>query len=151
MTRTGPAEEAVKHFTDGYLCSQSVFLAFAEQLGIDPQVAARTAAPFGAGIAHMGRTCGAVTGALVVLGARYGHDEADDGEGQARILEQVRAFLAAFESRHGSLTCCELLGRDLSTDEGLALAREEGLFESACPRYVEGAARLVEEILTGRS
>ena len=147
MKPTRPAEQAVKHFADGYLCSQSVFMAYAEQLDVDPQVAARIAAPFGAGIAYMGRTCGAVTGGLMVLGARFGHAEPEDEEAKERLFEKAQAFLSGFKLRHGSLRCCELLGRDLSTDEGLALARRENLFETRCPGFVEDAARLVGEIL----
>ena len=150
METTILAEQAVKHFEDGYLCSQSVFMAYAEELGIDPQIAARTAAPFGAGIAYMGRTCGAVTGALMVLGVRYGHDDPEDEEAKERLFEKTHAFLSAFEAEHGALVCRELLGWDLSTKEGLAMARQENLFETACPGFVEDAARLVGEIIARR-
>jgi len=147
MKPTRPAEQAVKHFADGYLCSQSVFMAYAEQLDVDRQIAARVASPFGAGIAYMGTTCGAVTGALMVLGVRYGHDDPEDEEAKERVLEKAQAFLSEFESLHGSLRCRELLGRDVSTDEGLDMARQENLFETRCPRFVEDAARLLGEIL----
>ena len=147
MEPKSPAERAARHFIDGYLCSQSVLLTYATRLGIEPAMAARIAAPFGAGIAHTGRTCGAVTGALMVIGLRYGHETPDDVEAKERMYARATSFLSSFEARYGSLRCRDLLGRDLSTPEGAALAREEGLFDDLCPDFVGGAAEILEQIL----
>ena len=140
-------EQAVAHFTEGYLCSQSVLLAYADQVGVEPETAAKIAAPFGAGMARMGWTCGAVTGALMAIGLRYGFETAGDVETKERMYEKERLFLTRFGSRHGALMCRELLGRDLSTPEGFEQAKDEGLFETRCPRYVGDAVRILAEIL----
>ena len=150
MIDANPTEIAVQYFADGYLCSQSVLLAYAEELGIDPRIATRIAAPFGAGIAYTGSTCGAVTGALMAIGLRYGHDVSEGEPPNRDMFERLEAFMSAFEKQHGSVFCRVLLGQDVSTEHGLAAAREEGLFETRCPRYVGDAARLVGEILAGR-
>lgn len=150
MIDANPTEKAVQYFADGYLCSQSVLLAYAEELGIDPRIATRIAAPFGAGIAYTGSTCGAVTGALMAIGLRYGHDVSEGEPPNKDMFERLEAFMSAFEKQHGSVVCRVLLGQDVSTEHGLAAAREEGLFETRCPRYVGDAARLVGEILAGR-
>ena len=147
MADANPIEHAVEHFEEGYLCSQSVLLAYAEKLEIDPGTAARIAAPFGAGIAYTGNTCGAVTGALMAIGLRYGHDMPDDERSKREMFDKLDAFLAAFEGLHGSVLCRALLGQDVSTDQGLKTAREEDLFDTLCPGYVEDAARLLGEIL----
>jgi len=142
-----PVEQAVAYFAEGYLCSQSLLLAYAVRLGIEPGMAAGIAAPFGAGMGYMGWTCGAVTGALMVIGARCGHEAADDGEAKERTVEMVKEVLSLFEARNGSVVCRELLGRDLSTPEGLESARAEGLFETRCPKFVRDAAEIVEQVL----
>lgn len=147
MVDANPIEQAVQHFSDGYLCSQSVLLAYAEELGIGAETAARIAAPFGAGIAYTGSTCGAVTGALMAIGLRYGHDAPDDEQSKKEMFDKLDAYLAAFENLHGSVVCRVLLGQDVGTDHGLNMAREEGLFDTLCPHYVEDAARLLGEIL----
>lgn len=147
MTLRERAEQAVDHFTEGYLCSQSVLLAYADQLGIEPETAAKIAAPFGAGMARMGWTCGAVTGALMAIGLRYGYETAGDVETKEHMYEKERLFLTRFGARHGSLMCRELLGQDLSTPEGFEQAKEDGLFETRCPRYVEDAVKILADIL----
>jgi len=140
-------EGAVAHFADGYLCSQSVLLVYAEELGLDPGMAAKIAAPFGAGMGRMGWTCGAVTGALMAIGLRYGFDTAGDVETKELMYEKERQFLAAFAARNRSVVCRELLGRDLSTPEGLEAARQEGLFETRCPGYIRDAVEILGELL----
>jgi C_GCAxxG_C_C family probable redox protein len=147
MKKGKRVEQAVAHFADGYLCSQSVLLVHAEPLGLDPETAARIAGPFGAGMARMGWTCGAVTGALMVIGLRYGFDTAGDVETKERMYEKEREFLTAFRARNGSVVCRELLDRDLSTPEGLDAARQERLFETRCPGYIEDAVEILGDIL----
>ena len=140
-------EQAVAYFAEGYSCSQSLLMAYAELLSIQPAMAARIAAPFGGGMGHLGRTCGAVTGALMVLGAKHGHIEATDKETKERVYEMVRRFDGMFEARNGATACKDLVGYDLNTTEGLASAREEGIFNTLCPGFVRDAAEIVGEML----
>ncbi len=152
MERLEPAElakVASARFAERYSCSQSVLLAYASRLGIEPGMAARIAAPFGSGMARMGWTCGAVTGALMVIGLRCGHDAAGDTEANERTHAVAREFISLFDARNGSATCRELLGHDVSTPEGLESARAEGLFQSLCPKLVRDAAEIVGTVLDG--
>ena len=68
-------EIAVSTFAANYSCAQSVLSAFANQFGLPVQTALKLASPFGGGIARRGETCGAVTGALLVLGLARGADQ----------------------------------------------------------------------------
>ena len=140
-------EKAVKYFSQEHLCSQAVLMAFAPQLGLEIQIAAKIAAPFGAGIGRLGYTCGAVSGALMVIGLKYGHESADNVETKELTFELTREFLKEFKSRNNHLLCRGLLERDISKPEELELARSEGLFETRCPKFVRDAAEIVEEIL----
>ena len=96
---------------------------------------------------RMGEQCGAVTGALMVIGLKYGMTKAKDEGARDKTYELVREFVAKFKSRHGSIRCRELLGCDLSNDEGLTTAREKGLFDTLCPQLVRDAAEILEEIV----
>jgi len=52
-----------------------------------------------------------------------------------------------FKTRNGSIVCRELLGYDISTPKGKQLAEEKQLFATLCPKYVQDAADIIEEIL----
>jgi C_GCAxxG_C_C family probable redox protein len=88
---TTPQDDAVSHFSEGFNCAQAVLLAHGPRLGIAADDCARLAAPFGAGMARTGSTCGAVTGALMVIGLRLGHTRADDLARKERCYEVNRA------------------------------------------------------------
>ena len=132
-------ERAVSDFRDGCLCSQAVFAAFSEDLGLDRERALKIAAAFGGGMG-MAQTCGAVTGALMVIGLKHGDDRAKAGPVAAEFREK-------FASRAGSVVCKDLLDCDISTPEGAAAAREKELYTSVCPKMVQHAAEILEEIL----
>ena len=88
-----------------YNCAQGVLAAFAEALGMDEDTLFRVGANFGSGM-RIGSTCGAVTGALMVLGlAGAGDQEAATG-----LLRKVRV------NHEGFLDCKDLLKLNMQTD-----------------------------------
>lgn len=151
MNQSDPVDRAVQYFDEGFVCSQSVLMAYAPQLGLDVAAAARLAAPFGAGIGRLGNMCGAVSGALMVIGARYGHAAADDEVAKERAYEIARKLIDQFTKRQGSLVCRELLDCDLSIPHEMERARAEGLFETKCPEFVRAAAQIVAALLRDMS
>jgi C_GCAxxG_C_C family probable redox protein len=132
--------------TAGFNCSQSVFAALAPELGLDQETALKIAAPFGGGISRMGETCGAVTGALMAIGLKEGFSEPDPAA-KERIYQIGRQLLARFSELHASTRCRDLLGCDLSTPEGLAKARQRGVFKNQCPVYVKDAVQIASGML----
>lgn len=138
---------AKAHFAEGFSCSQSLMLTFASRLGIDRDLALKLGASFGGGMARMGWTCGAVTGALMVIGTRYGNVDAKDDDKKEDTYRRVQEFLRLFKEKHGTVNCRDLLGCDLSTPEELERANSEELCQKTCPKYVSGAAELVEKII----
>ncbi len=95
----------------------------------------------------MALTCGAVTGAFMVIGLKYGRTSADDWEAKQKTASLVREFAEKFEERHKSIVCKELLGCDISTDEGSKHAKESNLTGTICPKLVADAVEILEEIL----
>jgi C_GCAxxG_C_C family probable redox protein len=134
--------------TAGFNCSQSVFAALAPELGLDQETALKIAGPFGGGISRMGETCGAVTGALMALGLKAGFS-APDPAAKERIYLLGHQLMARFSELHSSTLCRDLLGVDLSTPEGLAEAKERGLFKTQCPLYIKDAVQIASEMLAG--
>lgn len=125
-------------------CAQSVLLTFAEDLKLDETTALRIALGFGGGMA-MGETCGAVTGAYMVLGMKAQLTQKSLQEIKAETKAAVRKFNELFIAQNGSLVCKKLLGVDLSTPEGAALASEKNLFDTVCTKLVASAAEILEE------
>ena len=135
-------EQAVEYFNQGYSCSQSILLAFAPLLQLSQQTALLIAAPFGGGIAQTGNNCGAVSGALMVIGMRKGHTSPQDKATKEALYVTARDLMHQFEQEHGNLTCQSLLGFRLDVPEEAQKAREAGLFKERCPLFVRTAARL---------
>ena len=141
---TDPLQIANDRFAQGLNCAQAVLSAFAAQFGISEETALRLASPFGGGIARQGQVCGALTGALMVLGLQRGNSAPQGKDETYRISEE---FVQAFQERYGAILCRELIGFDVSTPEGLQAAREGKVFDSVCPGLVNGAAEMLAEIL----
>jgi C_GCAxxG_C_C family probable redox protein len=143
MTRTEVAQQA---FEQGFNCSQSVFVAYAPEFGLDRDNALRVAAAFGGGIGRSGATCGVLTGALMALGMKYGMVQADPQK-KEQMYTIASQFMAEFRRRHGALNCKELIGCDLSTAEGRQQARERNTHHAVCVQLVADACAQLDEIL----
>lgn len=139
-------EKANEFFANRFHCSQAVFAAFAEELGITEQQALKIGACFGSGM-RQGEVCGACTGALMALGLKYGQCNNEDIDARLKTNEVTDKFLSEFKKENGSYMCKELLKCDIRTEEGIATAFEKNLFTEFCPKMVESATRIAENIM----
>lgn len=136
------AEKAEMLYSQGYLCSQAVLAAFAEELGLSEETALKIGACFGSGMCK-GEVCGACTGALMALGLKYGKC-VPGAEGRAKTNEVTVSFLEQFAGENGSYMCRELLGCDITTREGIEYAKKHSLFTEFCPKMVVSAAMIAK-------
>ena len=141
------AETAKKLFEDGFLCAPAVFSVFSEGLGLEKRLALKIACGFGAGICGMGKTCGAVTGALMAIGLKHGKEDLADEESRQKTFALAKEYLDKFRELYGTIECKELIGYDLSNPDELLEARESGVFKTRCTDFVYKSAHLLEEIL----
>lgn len=123
-------------------CAQTVFSLFAPELGIDEKTALKIASGFGGGMA-CAETCGAVTGAYMVIGLKHGHSTPNPEE-KAKTKMLIRQFNEEFKKEHGSLICKQLAGFDISTVEGSSAASEARVFETHCPVFIKTSCRILE-------
>lgn len=142
-----PAEIACGLFEQGFTCSQAVLAAFADRYGLGRDAALRLGCAFGGGIARTGAVCGAVSGALLVLGLAHGRTTIEDVAARETTYAAARAFLSEFHREHGSDVCRVLLGVDIGTPEGHAEALNAGLFKTRCPALVRSAARIASTLV----
>lgn len=146
MLESMTQDKALECFGGGLDCSQVVFGYGAELLGEDKEKAVKIAAAFGGGMWN-GETCGCVTGALMALGLKYGHYKLGDEETKSALLEKRAEFETEFKAINGSLICKEILGHDLSTEEGMAKIMEEGLLATKCPQLACCACDILDDLL----
>lgn len=139
-------EKAKEIFEQKYHCSQAVLAAFANDLGITQEQALKLGGCFGGGMC-LGEVCGAVTGALMAIGLKYGQCTVEDLEGRKLTSDKTKAMMGKFKVENGSYLCRELLGYDITDPEDLAIIMEKQLFTRFCPKMVESATKIAEELL----
>ncbi len=139
-------EKARNYFKNGFNCSQAVFTTFAVDMGMSEELALKVATQFGGG-ARKGEMCGAVSGALMVLGLKYGHCHYDAPEEKSKAYKIAEDFMNRFIEKNGTVVCRELLGYDLTKPEEAQKIKELGLFQITCPKMIQCATEIVEEML----
>jgi C_GCAxxG_C_C family probable redox protein len=127
-------------------CAQSLLTAFCDDLGLDRRLALKIALGFGGGMGSTGRTCGAVTGAYMVLGLRQDLRPETSEQVRKKINDLVQEFNRQFIEINGSMACKDLLGLDLSVPGNREIAREKGLFTTVCPKLVQDSAGILEKM-----
>ena len=137
------ADRAEELFRKGYNCSQSVFVAFAEEIGMSEEEAARMAAPFGAGFGKLREVCGAVSGMTLVAGVLQGYSDPADAQGKKELYALVQKMCREFEEKESSLICRELLG----LEEEPAVRTEEYYRSRPCVGACRTAAEIAEKYL----
>lgn len=137
------SEAAVAMFLEGYNCAQAVVACCGGDKGLGRADAVRVSAAFGGGMSHLDQTCGAVTGALMVIGLRCA---TPDPAGKLKAAGPAKEFAKRFAARNGSIRCTDLLGVNISTAEGLEQARGKGLLKAICPNLVRDAAEILNEL-----
>jgi C_GCAxxG_C_C family probable redox protein len=131
----------------GLNCAQSIVKAFASELTVDEFIAVRMAASLGAGLGRNGYVCGALSGAALVIGARFGNSDPADTAARDKAYALADALLERFEREHHTVLCRNLISFNLKDPEELLRARDEGVFVNRCPVFVISAAKILEQIL----
>jgi len=118
-----------------YNCAQSVACAFAEEIGVDKQTLFRACEGFGLGMGGMNGTCGAISGAVMLASFHNSDGNIDAPASKASTYQLAKAILDKFEEKNKATRCRDLKG----TDTGTVLR--------TCPRCIEDAVEIVQEVL----
>lgn len=142
------ADDAVDYFRQGYNCAQAVFVVFAKEHGLSEDMALKLSTGLGAGRGRLQSTCGAVTGGALAIGLIYGKGADDDtNEKRDKTYDLVRRFDAEFIKVLGTTSCRDILGCDLTTEEGKKKYEAENLREKACEAAVARAVEILDTLL----
>lgn len=140
------SEKAKELFLSGYNCAQAVLLSFADDLKFSKELAQKLAAGFGGGMGKQQETCGAVTGAIMVLGLLKGEDVNNNDELKTSAYGAVKDLSREFVAVYNTTKCRDLIGCDLNTPEGAEKFKEEKIMENLCAGCVEKAVQIVEQL-----
>jgi C_GCAxxG_C_C family probable redox protein len=141
-------DKAVEYFRNKFNCSQAVFTVFGTEHGMPENECLKVACAFGGGMGRQQLTCGAVTGAMMALGLKYGKGLNDNEEKKQQTYSKTRELFAEFIKLHGSTNCRELLnGLDMNNPEDHKKIIEQRLFDVECENYVSDSVTIVEKIM----
>lgn len=142
------SEKALAYFRNKFNCSQSVFTVFSPEYGYSEDDALKVSCAFGGGMGRQQQTCGAVTGALMAIGLKYGKGINDSEEMKQLTYSKTREFFEEFKKIHDSTNCRELLdGLDMTDPEDHKKIMGRNLFDIKCEEYVASAVKIAERIL----
>ncbi len=127
-------------------CAQSTLVALAGDQ-VDPNILQLVGSSFGGGIAQQGKTCGAVSGALMALGIKKGYTENASIEIKSEFYKKANCFINEFKADFGSDQCNELIKCDISDPKQKEKAKVEGVFINICPKFVAAAVHIMDKLI----
>lgn len=141
------SKKAVELFKSGYNCSQAVFGAYAEELGLSLDTAMKISSSFGGGMGRLREVCGTLTGSFMVLGMLEGGYEPKDNTGKAEHYKNIQELSEEFRKQNGSIICRELLGlSQKGADNPVPELRTDTYYKKRpCVELVELAAKNIDE------
>ncbi len=143
-------ELAAQYHERGYGCAQAVLASYAGDFGLEEGLALKMATGFGSGMGRMCEVCGALTGAFMVIGLKYGKEKSDGtryGSETETTYRLIADAAAKFKDRNGSIYCRELIGHDLMDPTERARVVELGLFKTTCRKCILDAVEILETTL----
>jgi len=140
-------EIASEYMRKGFNCAQSIIKAYANEVGIKEEDAIRMASALGGGVGRNGHICGAVSGAALIIGMKFGSTDPANFQAKEKAYNKTNELLEKFSEENKSVLCKELIPYDMKIPEELKKAREAGVFAKQCPLYVLSAGRILENII----
>lgn len=145
------SEKAKELFLKGYNCSQAVVGAFCEDLGLDFDTAMKLSSSFGGGMGRLREVCGAVSGAFILAGLKYGYADPRDKTAKAEHYKLIQDMAAKFKEQNGSIICRELLEVGDKKESHIPDDRTKEYYKKRpCVELVETAAKIAEEFLNNK-
>ena len=129
-------------FLNGMNCAQAVFSSFSEDYGLNASVACKIAGGLGSG-ARTGELCGAVSGAALVIGLKYGQEKPGNSASKQKCNDETEEFMRRFRSANGNIVCRNLLKCDITTKKGRENAIAKELFTTKCKDFVVSAINIL--------
>lgn len=137
-------ENAVKLFSTGCNCSQAILMSYSDEFGLEKKFVERISVPFGGGMSKQGKTCGCLSGALMVIGLKYGENSTTVIANRGLSYNKGKAFIEKFQETFGDTECRELIKLDLNNKADLEEA-QKNVFGSRCKNIVGNTVELLDD------
>lgn len=144
---TDLSHKALTSFRSGKNCAQAVLAAYSEDLEFDADFALAISSGFGAGMGRLQETCGAATGAFMVLGIYNSRKYTENESRRVQTISMIQEFNKRFVAIHKTNNCGLLLGVDLKTEEGRQEMKDKNLSELVCEKCVSDAVIILEDLI----
>ena len=125
---------AIEKHDLGYNCAQSVALTYADLVDMAPEHLFKITEGFGLGGGNMQGTCGAISGAIALIGLLNSCGNLEHPSTKAQTYALGREILERFKAQNGSILCHELKGAGT------------GKVLRSCPDCIMDACQLFEEL-----
>lgn len=139
-------EKAMDLFGNGCNCSQAVLMAYAEDFKLETSILERIAVAFGGGMSKQGKTCGCLSGALMVIGLKFGSDSASIVKNRGISYDKGKEFISIFDKEFGATDCHSLIQLDLNKPRDVEIASKT-VFGSRCKNMVGKTVELLDNFL----
>ena len=143
---TSKQEKAINTFKSNFNCAQSVFTSFSDEFKLDKNTALSLTSGFGGGMGMLQKTCGAVTGAYMVISLFNSKKFIDNKDRKEKSAAMIQDFYNKFTVINGTTNCKKLMNCDLNTEEGFQYAKDHNLFETVCEKCVSDSVLILEDL-----
>jgi C_GCAxxG_C_C family probable redox protein len=141
----GSSDDVIRLYNEGYDCAQCILKAMSGKVEFDEDTALRTISSMGMGLLE-GSICGALLGALAVIGLKYGSSSPDPSSRGIIIVKRAQ-LLMEFRKKYKGITCPEIMGVDVRKDEDNLKAFKEGIYEHFCPKMASDILEILNRII----
>lgn len=139
-------DTTVELLNNGYMCSESIVAAFSSLPGAQAETAIRMSTGFAGGMVH-GKTCGAISGAVMVISLKLGPGITRDQYSKELCIQAIQELFHRFKQRRKTVECRKLLlmnNVNYDNPDEMKNLRAKGV----CELIVRDVAELLEKILT---
>jgi len=127
-----------------YNCCESVLLALKDYFDIDSELIPKIGTGIGAGVSLNGLLCVSVSSVAIAIGIKYGRTSSEVNP--QPTWDMVDKYVAEFKDRFGYVSCRQLTGLNLKTEEGLKKYFAK-VHDYACVKRFKFAVEKAIEIL----
>lgn len=142
-------EMAAVYGPEFYGCAQVTAGTLMEILGISDDLLLK-AASFFAGGSKRCLTCGAISGALIILGVKYGRIPDDGTEEKEESVDPAMELIDKFINEYGTTNCYELTGFDFRDTAQFQAFKDTPEAKQKCTEKMSKVCGWVAEIISKR-
>jgi C_GCAxxG_C_C family probable redox protein len=122
-------------------CAETTLIVLQKAYGLSAATDSSPAMVLNGGVAWSGGCCGAITGAAMAVGRLAAQRIADHKEAKRTARSIIKRLMDDFSAEYDHLNCRDLVGLDISSEEGHATFIEGQVWHTVCMNQIEFSLR----------